>query len=165
VSRVPDVGEEPKLRIGAGDLEKIRMHAEKSFPLECCGVLVGVLTGVATEVRRVMPTRNSHHDPEHRYEIPPDALLAVLEDARRDNEEIVGYYHSHPNRAAKPSAMDERDAWPKVSYLIVSAGPRGDGSARSWRCDLERSLREEPLVVRNDLRDPIREIVRCPCPC
>jgi proteasome lid subunit RPN8/RPN11 len=165
VSRVPDVGEEPRLRIGGGDLEKIRRHAEESCPLECCGVLVGVLTGVAAEVRRVVPVRNVHHDPEHRYEIPPDALLAVLEDARRDNEEIVGYYHSHPNRAAKPSAMDERDAWPQMSYLIVSTGPGGDGSVRSWRRDADRSLREEPLVVSNDLPDPVREIVGCPCPC
>lgn len=165
MSRVPDVGEKSGLRIAAVDLEKIRRHAEESSPLECCGVLVGVLSEVAREVRRVVPTRNVHHAPTGRYEIPPDALLAVLEKARRENEEIVGYYHSHPNREARPSAMDEEGAWPHVSYLIVSAGPGGDGSVRSWRCDIDGSLREEQLVVSNDLRDPVREIVRCSRPC
>jgi proteasome lid subunit RPN8/RPN11 len=165
VRRKPDVEKETRLRIGGGDLEEIRQHADAAWPRECCGVLVGVITAGATEVRRVVPTRNIHRDPERRYEIAPQALLRVVEEVRLENQEIVGYYHSHPNRPARPSATDEGSAWPEVSYLIVSTGPGGDGSVRSWRFDGSGKLKEERLMVESDPRLPVPEIARCSRSC
>ena len=54
--------------------------------------------------------------------------------------EIVGYYHSHPDHPAVPSAFDTEHAWPWYSYLIVHINRgRGAGMA-SWVLDDERRL-------------------------
>jgi proteasome lid subunit RPN8/RPN11 len=44
--------------------------------------------------------------------------------------EIIGFFHSHPDHPARPSAFDREHAWPWYAYLIVSVE---DGRAVDWR--------------------------------
>ncbi len=70
-----------------------------------------------------------------RFAIAPEALLRAQKAARAAGLAVIGYYHSHPDAAAVPSAADLSAAWPEVSYLIVELGPEGVGGLRSWRLD------------------------------
>lgn len=98
-----------------------------------------------TAVTRVVAEKNVHPgDRRRRYSIAPERLLAAQKRARAEGLEVVGYYHSHPDSAARPSATDLRDAWPHLSYLILSGT---DGHLRSWRLDSERKeFREETVA-------------------
>ena len=45
--------------------------------------------------------------------------------------DVVGFYHSHPDHPAVPSAYDLQHAWPLYSYIVVAVGG-GVGGAVRW---------------------------------
>ena len=125
-----------RLVLLARDLARVRRHAAGSYPAECCGILVGGEAGNDVVVDRLVAAPNAAlRDATRRYVIPPELLLATHRTARAAARKVVGYYHSHPDRPARPSSTDRRHAWPGVSYLIVSVGSGGAGEVRSWRLD------------------------------
>jgi proteasome lid subunit RPN8/RPN11 len=126
----------------------IEQHAAATYPEECCGVLVGrPLDGGARLVEQVLPARNERSESRHnRYVIPPRAVLAAERAAREKRLQVLGYYHSHPDHPAVPSAFDRDNAWPGVSYLIVAVEGGRPAAARSWRLTADRERFEEEEV-------------------
>ena len=49
---------------------------------------------------------------QDRYVVDPLAILRADRMARDAGMEIVGFYHSHPDHPAIPSATDTELAWP-----------------------------------------------------
>ena len=108
------------LRLPDALLEEIRRQGDPAYPAECCGALgAGVRTAGCKEVVRLWPAVNRRTDDPHRYLIAPDDLRRLEREVRAEGLEIVGYYHSHPDHPAVPSAFDTAHAWPWYSYLIV----------------------------------------------
>jgi proteasome lid subunit RPN8/RPN11 len=141
------------LRLAGGLLEEIRRHGEAAYPAECCGALAGrVQESGDKEAVRLAPAVNRRTDDPHRYLIAPDDLRRLESDLRAEGLEIVGYYHSHPDHPAVPSAFDTEHAWPWYSYLIVRIeGGRGLEAA-SWTLDDEQPLmRSESLEVLSEV--------------
>ena len=141
------------LRMAEELLGEIRRHGEAAYPAECCGALAGrVEAGVVKEVVRLAPAVNRRTDDPHRYLIAPDDLRRLEADIAREGLAIVGYYHSHPDHPAVPSAYDTEHAWPWYSYLIVRV-ERGRGlEAASWTLDDEQPLmRPESLEVLSEV--------------
>jgi proteasome lid subunit RPN8/RPN11 len=101
--------------------DQIRRHAEAAYPNECCGVLLG---GWAGEIRTILETvsvENVSANPQNHYEISSPDLINILSHARSAALEILGFYHSHPDHPAQPSATDLAEAhWIACSYLITS---------------------------------------------
>ena len=86
-----------------------------------------------------------------RYLIGPEAVLRADRAARAEGLGIVGYYHSHPDHPAVPSAFDREHAWAGVSYLIVPVTAGKAGPARSWRlAGAEGDFVEEAVVTATD---------------
>ncbi|MDR2489668.1 MAG: Mov34/MPN/PAD-1 family protein [Desulfovibrio sp.] len=58
--------------------------------------------------------------------------------------EVLGYYHSHPDHPALPSAYDLEHAWPFYSYVIVSIvkGNAGEMLSRVLADDRSRFVPE-----------------------
>jgi proteasome lid subunit RPN8/RPN11 len=147
------------LEIDRTTLESLVRYARGAEPEECCGVLMGDSSDGAVRVRRVLASENSADRPEVRFEIPPQTLLRAQKRARRESLEVVGYYHSHPRGSAVPSDADRADAWPGVSYLIVSGASRdaergaergaegGAAEVRSWRLTSSGAFCEEEVCV------------------
>jgi proteasome lid subunit RPN8/RPN11 len=135
------------LRLSGALLDGLRRAAEQAYPAECCGVLGGRVNEVK-EVLRLVPVANRRTDDPHRYLISPDDLRRVTVDLSRTELEVVGFYHSHPDHPAVPSAFDVEHAWPWYSYLIVQvSGGRAAGLA-SWQLNDDRAaMRPEPLDV------------------
>jgi proteasome lid subunit RPN8/RPN11 len=129
------------LRLSGALLEQIRRHGEAAYPAECCGAMLGKQDRDGfKEVARLAPAVNRRTDDPHRYLIPPEDLRRLETEARAEGLEIVGYYHSHPDHPARPSAFDTEHAWPWYSYLIVRVDRDSAGEAASWVLDDERSL-------------------------
>ena len=128
------------LRLPGALADEIRRHGEAAYPAECCGAMVGRVEGAAKDVLRLSPAVNRRTDDPHRYLIAPDDLRQLEREVREAGQEIVGYYHSHPDHPARPSAFDAEHAWPWYSYLIVRID-RGRGTdVASWVLDDERPL-------------------------
>jgi len=140
------------LRIPEGLLDEIRRHGEAAYPAECCGALAGRGGGEGKEVVRLAPAVNRRTDDPHRYLIAPDDLRRLDAELRTEGLEIVGYYHSHPDHPAVPSAYDTAHAWPWYSYLIVRIEQGRAREAASYLLDDERPLlRSESLEVLSEV--------------
>ena len=103
-------------------LRQIEAEAEAAYPNECCGILFGKYGGDAKTVSRIRRADNSREAEEqyHRFRITPEEMLRAEREARCAGEDIVGFYHSHPDAPAIPSEYDRSHALPIYSYIIVS---------------------------------------------
>jgi len=128
------------LRLPGALADEIRRHGEAAYPAECCGAMVGRAESAAKEVLRLAPAVNRRTDDPHRYLIAPDDLRRLEREVREAGQEIVGYYHSHPDHPARPSAFDTEHAWPWYSYLIVRIDRGRGADMASWVLDDERPL-------------------------
>ena len=110
------------LRIPQAALDGLRRHGEEIYPNECCGVLLGKLEGEERRVSSVEPCSNTRSDsPRNRYHISPQELIRIQRQARERREDVVGFYHSHPEHPARWSATDLDEAhWTGCSYVITS---------------------------------------------
>lgn len=111
------------LKIQKALFEQLRQHGEETYPHECCGVLVGEFDEADHRtVRSVVKCGNTRTDsPENRYHISPTELVRVQREAALAGQDIVGFYHSHPDCAALASSTDLAEAhWTGCSYVITS---------------------------------------------
>jgi proteasome lid subunit RPN8/RPN11 len=128
------------LRLPGVLADEIRRHGEAAYPAECCGAMAGRVEGAVKEVLRLSPAVNRRTDDPHRYLIAPDDLRRLEREVREAGQEIVGYYLSHPDHPARPSAFDAEHAWPWYSYLIVRIDRGRGAEMASWVLDDERPL-------------------------
>jgi proteasome lid subunit RPN8/RPN11 len=105
----------------------LRQHGEETYPHECCGVLLGRFDDGCAKitiktVARVVRCGNTREDsPHNRYNIDPRELVRIQREGRDRGEDIVGFYHSHPDHPAQWSPTDLAEAhWFGCSYLITS---------------------------------------------
>ena len=118
----------------AGTRVAVQEHAERGYPDEVCGLLIGSFDGGDKVVRQAVPVENEWEavdERRRRFLITPDVFARQERQARRDGLEIVGFYHSHPDHPAEPSDYDREHAWPYYSYVIASVGESGVGEVRS----------------------------------
>ena len=122
------------LEIRRTDWEELRRHGEETYPHESCGVLLGRLDGEKRLVTSVVRCGNTRADsPHNRYHIDPKDLLRIERQGRERGEDIVGFYHSHPDHPARWSPTDLAEAhWPGCSYVITAVA--------EGRADLTRSF-------------------------
>jgi [CysO sulfur-carrier protein]-S-L-cysteine hydrolase len=90
-------------------------------PLECCGLLAGVIREDDTgEVQLRYPLLNALHSPVE-FESEPASLLSAWNDIRRQGLEVLAIYHSHPMSEPIPSRKDLARSWsPDVVNFIIS---------------------------------------------
>ena len=119
-------------------------HAVAAAPDEGCGILGGSFGPSASTARAAEPTANVAGAPGYEYAMDPVEQLGVMTDLEDRGLEVVGFYHSHPNGPAGPSATDAaRATWPDRSYLIVDlAGHHPFVGAWRWDADGGRFVRE-----------------------
>jgi proteasome lid subunit RPN8/RPN11 len=117
------------LKLSESVYAALRQHGEETYPHECCGVLLGHFgdddggSGPVTKtVSRIARCGNTREDsPHNRYSIAPRELIRIQREGRERGEDIVGFYHSHPDHPAQWSSTDLAEAhWFGCSYVITS---------------------------------------------
>ena len=105
----------------------LRRHGEETSPHECCGVLLGRFDDNGAQagsktVSSIARCGNTREDsPHNRYHIDPRELIRIQREGRERGEDIVGFYHSHPDHPAQWSPTDLAEAhWFGCSYVITS---------------------------------------------
>jgi proteasome lid subunit RPN8/RPN11 len=115
-------------------------HAESTYPRECCGALVGS----GDSVTRALPLENVYNGPQHdRYEIRPEDLLRVEQEARAAGESLLAIYHSHPDCAAYFSKTDLENSCPWYRFVVVSIQQGRFDHARCFQPDADLSRADE----------------------
>ena len=115
----------------------IRAHGLAAYPDEACGVLLGRRDTLIEEAVSLDNTTSLER--RRRFLIGPEDYRRAEQHAARTGLEIVGFYHSHPDHPAEPSAFDLEHAWPNLSYVIQSVHHATARELRSWRLRPDRS--------------------------
>ena len=124
----------------------IKNEVKKSYPLECCGFLVGINTS-EKKVVEVFPVQNKNIERTHdRYEIDGKEFVNVDKEAAKKGLQIIGIYHSHPDHPAIPSAYDTQCAWGGYSYMIAAIEKGKKIEIRSWIYDEKKKQFEEEKI-------------------
>ncbi len=115
--------------------EAIAAQAEREFPFECCGFIIG---DASDEVRPIRNIQNEKHaadsapfqrDARTAYLMDPKEQLAVLQEIDRRKLQLKAVYHSHPDHEAYFSATDRAQAcsfdptepdYPETAYIVIS---------------------------------------------
>jgi [CysO sulfur-carrier protein]-S-L-cysteine hydrolase len=119
-----------------GNFTAIQAQAEREYPYECCGFVIGGPAG--EEVRPIANIQNEKHaansaahprDGRTAYLMDPRQQLAVLNEIDRRGLQLRIVYHSHPDHDAYFSPTDRRQAcafdpdepdYPDTAYVVLS---------------------------------------------
>jgi proteasome lid subunit RPN8/RPN11 len=150
--------------IARGTLDQMVAQAEREFPFECCGFVIG--DGAVEEVRPIKNIQNDKHgedparfgrDARTAFLMDPKEHLAVLNEVDRRKLELRIVYHSHPDHDAYFSATDRAQAcsfdpsepdYPDTAYVVMSIREGKFARAAAFVWDAERKeFAETQLMV------------------
>ncbi len=142
-----------RLLVARKFVEEVIAHALAEQPLECCGLLAGVLeeaktvgTATARVVRRY-PLVNAATSPRE-FESEARGMFDACTDMRVRGLEMLAVYHSHPTSRPVPSRTDlERHGMENVVCMIVSLAAAPE--VRAWWLT-ETGYREAEWTVIDD---------------
>lgn len=131
------------LKIPADVQEQIEGHGAASYPYEGCGLLLGQMENGANAVSAIYPVPNRWEVQEERrvrFRIAPEDMMQAEMAAMRQELDIVGIFHSHPDDQPIASPRDlDWATWPGYSYLITEVRNGQPGDSRSWQLRSDRS--------------------------
>ena len=143
------------LKFSRQDYDAIRAHGEETYPHECCGVLLGQFEDHGSRsVTSTARCGNTRVDSAHnRYHIDPKELVRIQREGRERGEDIVGFYHSHPDHPAQWSKTDHEEAhWIGCSYVITSVEKGKAAITNSFELtgtdEADKRLQDEKVEVR-----------------
>jgi proteasome lid subunit RPN8/RPN11 len=137
-------------------IDQIAAHAERDYPHECGGMLIGTFAEGKKSVTETFPLENAREEEarHNRVLILPKDVLRAERYAREKGLDVVGYYHSHPDSPAVPSQYDLDHALPVWSYIIASVIEGKVVDVRSWEMENDRSkFNEEEIEQRESTTD------------
>jgi proteasome lid subunit RPN8/RPN11 len=123
-------------KIGRSNMDRIVAQAEREFPYECCGFIIG--SDSVEEVRPIVNIQNAQHakdpdafprDARTAFLMNPKQHLAVMREIDDRKLALRIVYHSHPDHEAYFSATDRRQAcsfdpdypdYPETAYVVLS---------------------------------------------
>jgi proteasome lid subunit RPN8/RPN11 len=95
--------------------------------------MVGVRRDGTIIVQEILPIDNgSDADRRRRFLISPAQYLRAERVAAERRKDLIGFYHSHPDHPAAPSAFDREHALPRFAYVIVSVEGGEAGETTAW---------------------------------
>lgn len=132
--------------------DAIRAHGEATYPLECCGALLGMPSPEGWWVAEVVRAGNTWADSaQNRYKIDPAELVKIERAAREKGMDIAGFYHSHPDHPAQWSVTDFAEAhWLGCSYVITAVAHGQATVTNSFR--LAGSSEEDKLFQAEEIQ-------------
>jgi proteasome lid subunit RPN8/RPN11 len=105
--------------------DKLVTHAISKQPSESCAMLFGKKVGDNWNVKEVFLTQNID-DSQTNFTISPEELLKGYQIAEKNQLEVVGIFHSHPNSDAIPSNTDKKFMQNNPVPWIIFSGVNND---------------------------------------
>ena len=105
--------------------DKLVTHAISEQPSESCAMLFGKKVGDNWNVKEVFLTQNID-DSQTNFTISPEELLKGYQIAEKNQLEVVGIFHSHPNSDAIPSSTDKKFMRNNPIPWIIFSGVNND---------------------------------------
>jgi proteasome lid subunit RPN8/RPN11 len=123
-------------------------HAERAFPNECCGAMLGRSGDGKKLVIDAVALENAFSGEQAaRYELRPEDLLAADKAARARGLDLIGIYHSHPDCDAYFSKTDLENSCPWYSFVVLSIKAGKFDHANSFLPDFEQTQAEREELI------------------
>jgi len=130
------------VRVASDLVAAMERHARTTYPDECCGYLLApaemdrrpgprTISGIEAAANEFSGERR------RRFEIPPQELRQVERRTEEAGQLVAGFYHSHPDHPARPSAFDEAHAWPWYTYLVLGVSATASTGVGAFELDAE----------------------------
>jgi proteasome lid subunit RPN8/RPN11 len=137
------------LKISGSLLDEIHAYAERAYPEEGAGLMLGMMDGAEKQVTKLVQFANAREDTarHNRYLLTPQDYLCGEQEAVRLGLEVIGVFHSHPDHPNRPSEFDREWAMPVLSYVITSVNGGVAAGSRAWLLSDDRSAFTEELIM------------------
>ena len=124
------------------------LHAERTYPNECCGAMLGHIQGGKKIVTEAVPLENVFAGAQgERYEVRPEDLLAADKAARERGLDLVGIFHSHPDCDAYFSQTDLKNSCPWYSFVVLSITNGKFVHANSFLPDMDQKKADAEELI------------------
>ena len=104
-------------------ISEVMQAAEATYPYECCGLLIGQnRQNGSFIINEIVPSPNvTRGNQRDNFEIDPQVRFNVMRKLTGCQKNIIGHYHSHPNRSSNPSKRDfDMALEPKLVWVIIA---------------------------------------------
>ncbi len=119
-------------------------HAQKCYPNECCGILIGPESGGKRLATIAVACRNAYEgEQKDRFLIDPRDQIAAERQSRELGAGVLGFFHSHPDEGAYFSQTDLKNHWPFYSNVVMSVRAGIFADAKCYRIDVDQTASEE----------------------
>jgi proteasome lid subunit RPN8/RPN11 len=124
------------------------VHAERTYPNECCGAMLGHTDGEKKIVTEAIPLENAFSGEQgERYELRPEDLLAADQAARSRGLDLIGIFHSHPDCDAYFSQTDLKNSCPWYSFVVLSIVKGKFDHANSFLPDSDQTKADREELI------------------
>ena len=124
------------------------LHAERTYPNECCGAMLGHTDGEKKIVTEAIPLENAFAGEQgERYELRPEDLLTADKAARTRGLDLIGIFHSHPDCDAYFSQTDLKNSCPWYSFVVLSIVKGKFDHANSFLPDLDQTKADREELI------------------
>ena len=119
-------------------------HAQKCYPNECCGILIGEESDGKRRATLAVACRNAYEgEQKDRFLIDPRDQIAAERQSRELKAGVLGFFHSHPDEGAYFSQTDLKNHWPFYSNVVMSVRGGIFADAKCFRVDVDQTASEE----------------------
>ena len=128
--------------------ETMVLHAQRTYPNECCGAMLGHMMGEKKVVTEAVPLENAWAGEQgERYQVRPEDLLAADQAARRRGLDLIGIFHSHPDCDAYFSETDLKNSCPWYSFVVLSVQNGRFDHANSFLTDIDQTRADKEELI------------------
>lgn len=135
------------LQIQEEPWREMRAHAERTYPDECCGVMLGRVDGEKVVLEAIELENVAEGSRRARYALAPGDLIRADREARARGMDLVGIYHSHPDCDAYFSETDLKNSCPWYSFVVLSVRQGRYVHANSWLPNAEQTHAEKEEIL------------------
>ena len=123
-------------------------HAQKAYPNECCGAMLGAIDGSDKSVRVAVPLENAFAGEQAAmYELRQEDLLRADAEARQRGMDLIGIFHSHPDCDAYFSKTDLENSCPWYSFVVLSVKKGVFDHANSFLPDPDQTKADKEELI------------------
>jgi proteasome lid subunit RPN8/RPN11 len=124
------------------------LHAERTYPNECCGAMLGHTLEDKRLVTEAITLENAWAGEQgERYQVRPEDLLQADKEARAHGLDLIGIFHSHPDCDAYFSETDLKNSCPWYSFVVLSVKNGKFDHANSFLPDPDQTEAEKEELI------------------
>jgi proteasome lid subunit RPN8/RPN11 len=124
------------------------LHAERTYPNECCGAMLGRMLEDKRLVTEAIVLENAWAGEQgERYQVRPEDLLQADKQARAHGLDLIGIFHSHPDCDAYFSETDLKNSCPWYSFVVLSIKNGKFDHANSFLPDPDQAQADKEELI------------------